>query len=395
VTATGMATEFGKIAEKIQEPEEETPLQRKLEDFGKRLGTVFVIVCIAIFLIGTLSGKEIHQMLLAALSLAVAAVPEGLPAAITIALAFGVIKMAKRKSIVKRLSAVEGLGSVDVICVDKTGTLTMNEMTVRKIWTPEGEYHVTGEGYSMKGKFLRDNKVVDLKKTKDLKFLLTASLACNDAIVGKEFIGDPTEIALAVLAKKGGISNNFVRVAEIPFDSQRKMMSVACRMKGGKKYIFTKGAVDEVIKKCKYVLKGNKKVPLRDKRKILEKNIEYAREAYRVIALAMAEMNGEGISEENLIFLGLVALFDPPRPEVKQAIERCKAAGIRVIMITGDHRETALAIAKEIGIVGKVITGEELEKMPKDKFEKEVEEIGIYARTTPQQKLKIIEEKEE
>jgi len=401
VVLTGMSSEFGKIAETLQQPEEETPLQKRTDALGKQMGIVFVGACIVIFLLGLSDKIPLITMFVTAVSLAVAAVPEGLLAVMTIALAVGVTRMAKRNAIVKRLTAVEGLGSVDVICSDKTGTLTVDEMTVRKIWTLNREIDVTGEGYGPSGELLLEGKVLaknEIAKMKDVAKLLKTGLLCNDVLSGGEFIGDPTEIALIVSAKKAGlreIKSQLHRLGEIPFDSERKMMSVLYDTKDeDRTSVWTKGAVEEVLKRCGYVLKDGKerRISPQDRRQILKANSEYATKSFRILAFAHKRIAKDGrLKEDGLVFLGLQAMIDPPRSEAKKAIEQCKAAGIRVIMITGDHRETAVAIAKDLDLLddGKAITGEELDRLSDNEFERQIERISVYARVSPQHKVRI------
>jgi Ca2+-transporting ATPase len=395
VVRTGMMTEFGKIAESVQLPEEETPLHRKLNEFGKFLGMIFVAICAMVFVIGLLRGFEIIDMIITSLALAVAAVPEGLLAAVTVALAVGVNRLAKKNAIIKRLSAVESLGSVTIICSDKTGTLTMNEMTVKRIWTLTKEVEVTGRGFNREGKFIHDGEEVDITKERDLSSAVIGGMLCNDAIVGKEIIGDPTDVALAIVGVKGGFSeykNVGERIDEIPFDSTRKMMSVLYRLDGGE-VVFTKGAVEEVLRSCTSILVNGKKMKLTTKhrRTILAVNKKYAMEAYRVIAVAMKKPKArERISESDLTFIGLHAMHDPPRPEVKEAIKTCKEAGIKVVMITGDHKDTALAIAKELDISHEsALTGTELDSLSDEEFERIVENVTVYARVSPEHKVRI------
>ena len=400
VVSTGMSTEFGKIAETLQAPEDETPLQKKLDAFGKFLGYVFVAVCGVIFLLGVLRGTPLFEMFITALALAVAAVPEGLLASITIALTFWISKMASKRAIIRRLTAVEGLGSVTVICSDKTGTLTVNEMTVKRVWTFEREMSVTGEGYDSGGDFLSGSKKMDVSRFPDVQKALKAGLLCNDAFSGREHVGDPTELALLVSARKAGIHDSrgsIKRIGEVPFDSERKMMSVLYETKDSDaRSVWAKGAAESILKRCSFIMKGSRKVRLTtsDRKKVLEVNKKYASESFRVLAFAIKKVNsGDGITENELVFLGLQAMMDPPRPEVKASIQQCKAAGIKVIMVTGDHKETAVAVAKELGLIdeGSVITGDELEAMTDKQFDQHVGNITVYARVSPAHKVRITE----
>ncbi|MCX8202306.1 MAG: cation-translocating P-type ATPase [Candidatus Micrarchaeota archaeon] len=394
VVTTGMNTEFGKIALSIQQGEEITPLQKKLDDFGKFIGKVFLFICGVVFVIGLINGMEFITISLTAISLAVAAVPEGLLASITIALSLGVSTMAKHKAIVRKLTAVEGLGSVTVICTDKTGTLTVNEMTVKRIWTMDKEYSLTGEGYKKDGKILFRNKEIK-QIPKDLELTLKSGLYCNNAFVNGDPIGDPTEIALIISARKAGLEDkrpDAARLDEIQFDSERKMMSVLYK-EDSRNTIWVKGATERVINRCRYVMKEGRLVRLTDsyKKKILEKEKEYASSSFRVLAFAMKSTTSNKIVENNLVFLGMQAMIDPPRPEVKDAIATCKKAGIDVIMITGDHKETAIAIGKELGILnnGLAITGAELDAMSDSELKEKISDVKVFARVSPEHKVRI------
>ncbi|RLJ06003.1 MAG: ATPase [Candidatus Aenigmatarchaeota archaeon] len=400
VVETGMETEMGRIAKKIQEPQEQTPLQKKLDVFGKNLGIIILVICalvagIGIFRESILTGKPlttdvITSMIITGIALAVAAIPEGLPAVVTITLALGLQRLARHNALMRRLPAVETLGSTTVICSDKTGTLTRNEMTVKKIYCENNIIEVTGEGYIPKGGFLIQNNKIDPKKTKTLSLLLTSSALCNNAVLDKKqnsIIGDPTEGALIVLAEKAGFTKEYLekaypRVNEIPFSSERKMMTTVHKIRNGF-LVCSKGAPEKILPLCKLSQK--------QKDKILKTNEELAKQALRVLAVAYKETKNRKNPEKDLVFLGLVGMIDPPRKEVKKSIEECKKAGIRVIMITGDHKNTAEAIAKEIGISGNSITGEELEKLSESRFQKIVDNIGICARVNPEHKVKILD----
>ncbi len=397
VVSTGMGTEFGKIALSIQAEEDVTPLQKKLDRFGQFIGIVFLAICTVVFLLGLLNGMKLIDIALTSISLAVAAVPEGLLASITIALSLGVNKMAKHNAIVRKLTAVEGLGSVTTICTDKTGTLTVNEMTVKKVWNYGKEYVFTGEGYKGEGKVLFKNKEVK-RIDKDLSLTLEAGSYCNDSFITGQPVGDPTELALLVSAKKAGIPDHrsdFKRLDEVQFDSERKMMSVlyASVSNKHKKIVWSKGAAEKIIQKCQFILKEGKiqKINSKDKSKILEKEKEYARSSFRVLALAMKCTSANKIQENGFVFLGLQAMIDPPRPEVKHAISICKKAGVDVIMITGDHKETALAIGKELGIIdgGSALTGLELDELSDSELKKRISRVKIFARVSPEHKVRI------
>ncbi len=394
VVETGMNTEVGKIAGMINNTQkQETPLQQKLNKLGKTLGIAALAICVFIFIIGLIQGKEPIHMFMTAVSLAVAAIPEGLVAVSTIVLAIGVQKMVKKNAIVKRLPAVETLGSSTVICSDKTGTLTQNKMTVEKI-------------------FIND-KTQDLEKLKektqtdqDLKKLVYANMLCNDTKISNngELTGDPTETALVDMAFKldfdPSIYDRTPRIGEVPFDSDRKLMTTI-NNQDGKYIVYTKGGVDELLKKCNsYLLNGEIKQDLENYAITIRKhNEEMAKEALRVLACGYKEIDHEPTKEEietiesDLIFIGMVGMIDPPREEAKKAVEKCKTAGIKTVMITGDHKITATAIAKKLGILEneeEAITGQELEKMTDDELEKNVRKYSVYARVSPEHKVRIV-----
>ena len=393
VVETGMNTEVGKIANIINSAEEgETPLQAKLNKLGKTLGIVALIICIVIFGIGLLYGKDVIEMFMTAVSLAVAAIPEGLPAVSTIVLAIGVQRMVKKNAIVKKLPAVETLGSATVICSDKTGTLTQNKMTVEKIYY--------------------NDKIVDVKEFKrdladeDLNKLVYVSMLCNDTKITEhdKLAGDPTETALVDLGFKldydSSLYGQYPRIKEIPFDSDRKLMTTVHEA-NGKYLVFTKGGVDELLSCCKsYRINGEIKEDLEQfKEKIRKVNNEMASSALRVLAMAYKELDHEPTNEEmknmekDLIYIGMVGMIDPPRLEVKAAVEKCKKAGIKTVMITGDHKITAIAIAKTLGILEKeeeAITGLELEEMSQEELEKNVRKYSVYARVSPEHKVRIV-----
>ena len=392
VVETGMTTEVGKIAGMLNNTtEQETPLQKKLNKLGKTLGIAAIIICVVIFIIGLIQGKEPIQMFMTAVSLAVAAIPEGLVAVSTIVLAIGVQKMVKKNAIVKRLPAVETLGSATVICSDKTGTLTQNKMTVEKIF-------INGE--------IQDISNMSDKVDSDLQQLVYANMLCNDTKIAKDgtLTGDPTETALVDMAFKlgfdGVIYDNAPRLNEIPFDSDRKLMTTL-NENNNKYIIYTKGGVDELLKRCKnYLYKGEIKTDLENYANIIrEKNEEMAKNALRVLACAYKEIPEIPTDEEmqneesDLTFIGLVGMIDPPREEAKKAVEKCKTAGIKTVMITGDHKITATAIAKQLGILeneDEAITGLELEKMSDEELEKNVRKYSVYARVSPEHKVRIV-----
>lgn len=402
VTAIGMDTEIGKIATLLDSVEEgKTPLQKTIDDFAKVLGFICIGVSIVVFVLGVLQGNDIFEIFLTAIALAVAAIPEGLTAVITVVLALGMQRMVKRHAIIKNLSTVETLGQASVICSDKTGTLTQNEMTVKKIYDLSKDYDVSGSGYDPKGEILFQGEPVKLNKNLDL--ICKVSLLCNDAILEEQkVLGDPTEGALLVLAQKGGYSlenknDLYPQVNEYSFDSTRKMMT-SINTIDGKFIVLTKGAADQLIKKCNRVLVNDEVLPLTVKEITLinDKIDEYSGDAYRVLGYAYQETKTpESMDLENdLIFIGLTAMIDPPRPEAKDAIAACHHAGIRVMMITGDHLLTAKAIATELGILKPghlALSGEDTVKMTDEEFEEAILHCDVFARSTPKDKIRIVE----
>ncbi len=413
VISTGMKTEFGKIAKMLGEiREEKTPLSKKMDELGKSLGIIVIGIVVVLFLIGTAtSGISLIEMFLLSVSLAVAAVPEGLPAIVTITLAMGTKAMAKNKAIVRKISAVETLGATSVICSDKTGTLTKNEMTVREIFVNEKKIQVTGEGYEFEGKFLHNGTELDLEKEEaEMNFLLQNMVLCNNATLSESkesHIGDPTEIALLVLGKKAEYSKKkllekFKFIAELPFDSVRKKMTTVYSF-GEKDIAFCKGSAESVESSCSFISVRGKKIKLeeKDRQKILNENNAMAQRGLRVLAFSMKEIpKGSKYSiesiENEMVFLGLVGMIDSPREEAKKAIELCKQAGIEVKMITGDHKLTAIAVAKELGLIENsgeefALTGEELEKMSQRELMEKIDSIKVFARVNPEHKVKIVE----
>lgn len=393
VVETGMTTEVGKIAGMINSTEkQETPLQQKLNKLGKTLGIAAIIICVVIFVIGLLQGKEPIHMFMTAVSLAVAAIPEGLVAVSTIVLAIGVQKMVKRNAIVKRLPAVETLGSSTVICSDKTGTLTQNKMTVEKIFWNDA---------------IRDaENILEDEIDEELTKLVYANMLCNDTKISKDgtLTGDPTETALVDMAFNlnfdPSLYDRAPRVQEIPFDSDRKLMTTVNEV-NGKYIVYTKGGIDELLKRCTAYEINNEIHTNLDNyiNKIREKNEEMAREALRVLGCAYKEIDHIPSKEEmttienDLIFIGMVGMIDPPREEAKVAVEKCKTAGIKVVMITGDHKITATAIAKKLGILeneDEAITGSELEQMTDEELEQNVRKYSVYARVSPEHKVRIV-----
>jgi len=393
VYATGMNTEFGKIAKMIQSVKKEmTPLQKNLGGVGKVLGISALIICSLVAALGILRGHDPLEMFIWGVSLAVAAVPEALPAVATITLALGVQKMVKRNAIIRKLPAVETLGCTTVICSDKTGTLTKNEMTVKKIFFNSQIIEVSGTGYIPKGNFYVEKKEIDRK---NLEFIGKISALCNDAelIHEKDYsvIGDPTEGALLVLAEKMGMKKSdlekgFPRKDELTFTSERKMMSVL------NDNIYAKGAPEIILENCSYIYDNViRNITEIDKKRILKMNETFASEGLRVLALAYKE--GDTLEEKDLVFVSLVAMLDPPREEAEEAIKLCELSGIKVIMITGDHKLTAKAIANELGIFEEgdiILTGRELDELSDSEFEKILEDVKVYARVSPEHKMKIV-----
>lgn len=395
VVETGMNTEVGKIAGMLSNTQkQETPLQKKLNSLGKTLGIVALIICAVIFVVGILQGREVINMFMTAVSLAVAAIPEGLAAVSTIVLAIGVQKMVKKNAIVKRLPAVETLGSSTVICSDKTGTLTQNKMTVQKMFVDDNIYDMTN--------------IEDITKyenaNQEIKLLVYNGMLCNDTKISDtgELKGDPTETALVDIALKLGFTKNIYnempRVDEIPFDSERKLMTTV-HMVNGKYIVFTKGGIDELLAKCtSYVQEdGVQKQNLNEyKYRINEVNETMAKDALRVLGFAYKELDYKPEVqdlEKDLIFVGMYGMIDPPREEAKLAVEKCNSAGIKTVMITGDHKITATAIAKKLGILkneNEAITGQELDKLTDEELEKNIRNYSVYARVAPEHKVRIV-----
>lgn len=414
VVETGMNTEVGKIALMLDSVEDsETPLSRRLEALGKTLGIAALVICAVIFVVGSLvHGKEIFDMFMTAVSLAVAAIPEGLPAISTIVLSIGVQRMVKRNAIIRTLPSVETLGSATVICSDKTGTLTQNKMTVEKIFYNNELFDTKEKLYNIDDHF---------------KLLLDSMILCNDTKLTVEehsvlqknenakynLTGDPTETALVDLGIKVGVikddvDNNNPRIDEIPFDSERKLMSTINRTQNGL-VVYTKGGVDELLEKCSKIYLDNQEISITNEHKnyIRKVNENMATNALRVLAMAykrlpqsMYESSDTATNsvrhediESELVYIGMVGMIDPARPEAKEAVHKCRTAGIKPVMITGDHKITAIAIAKEIGILeneSEAITGSELEQMPQEDLEKNVRNYSVYARVSPEHKVRIV-----
>lgn len=416
-TKTGMDTEIGKIADLLENTDaKQTPLQSNIEKFSKKLGIAIVAICIFIFAIevfrvlthgGNQNIKEvILNSFMFAVAIAVAAIPEALSSIVTIVLSAGTKTMSKKNSIIRKLPAVETLGSTSVICTDKTGTLTMNKMTAIEYYTyPQGGNDYIEESSSKKVEEFEELRSIEFKNLDSDIMLNLAAALCNDSIIndeGKE-IGDPTEVALTVFADKRGYITNRVRdkykrLQEIPFDSDRKLMSTVHNI-NGRNIMFTKGAPDILISRCKRVLVGDKLVDMDSdmEKSIREENEVYSNKALRVLAFGYKEI-GDGVSinidsENDFVFIGLIAMIDPPREEVIHAVHKAKLAGIKPIMITGDHKTTAVAIAKEIGIFEDcdiAYTGNELDKIDDNELDRELEKISVYARVSPQNKIRIV-----
>jgi Ca2+-transporting ATPase len=390
VTATGMKTELGKIASMLQDEKEvKTPLQKRLASFGRKLALAVLVICAIVFGMGFLRGEPVLLMLLTAISLAVAAIPEALPAVITISLALGAKKLVSKNALVRKLPAVETLGSVTYICSDKTGTLTVNRMTVEDFFV-DGKHFKAGDPTLSQFDFLMKG----LALSNDVKQSTDGTL-----------LGDPTEVALYEVAEKSGfnkreLENSLPRISEIPFDSERKRMTTLHKLSSGDCVSFTKGGVDVMLEKADTMWANNGWVPI-DRDQLLAANNEMAERGLRVLCIAMRRWNATPdnviceIVETNLSILGLVGMMDPPREEVKEAVNLCKTAGIRPVMITGDHPVTARAIAERVGFLepedhDNVMTGQELDRLSLTEFEEKVENIRVYARVAPEQKLKIV-----
>jgi Ca2+-transporting ATPase len=414
VVATGMQTEFGKIAAMLQEvEEEETPLQKNLDRVGKALGLACIVIVAIVVVLSIIRGhlyslQKVTDMFIWGVSLAVAAVPEALPAVVVISLSIGVQKMAKRHALVRRLSAVETLGCTTVICSDKTGTLTQDQMTVRRIYVNGKLVDVTGAGYEPKGEFQISGKTVNITSDSTVQTMMKINVLCNDthlikAEVKWEIKGDPTEGALIVIAEKAGFSHEKLndeqpRVDEIPFSSERKRMTTIHQASAGK-VAYSKGAPEIVLDSCSHIMEDDQIKPLgeKDRARVLETARVMAEDALRVLGVAykpaVAAVKDKGDYEKEMVFVGLVGMIDPPRLEVKSAIQVCEKAGIKSVMITGDHKITASAIARELGILknGLAVTGAELDRMSDADYKQKVGDIEVYARVSPSHKLKVVE----
>lgn len=449
VVATGMHTQIGLIAEMLQSYEAEpTPLQKKLDQLAKMLGVGCLAICCIIFVWGLIRDtsfntifqqgifayfsaekRDIVNLFMTAVSLAIAAVPEGLPAVVTICLALGMQRMIKRHALIRKLPAVETLGCTTVICSDKTGTLTQNEMTVVQGWAGGKEFGVSGAGYHPAGLFSKNDQTFDPLKDEDISLLLTGALLCNDAKLeesGEEkgektwrMVGDPTEGSMIVAAAKGGLWKEdteriLPRVMEIPFDSERKRMvtihqfqsdntgGTHSRFNYSPVIVFVKGAPDVVLDLCGSAIRDGEMIKLGEelKKETLLINRDMASQALRVLAIAYRPMESlpdicdVADVEQNLVFVGLMGMIDPPRPEVKEAVKVAKGAGLKSVMITGDHKDTAEAVAREVGILtpnGRVFTGKELDAISDEELIKVIDEVDVCCRVSPQNKTKIVD----
>ncbi|MCK4521254.1 MAG: cation-translocating P-type ATPase [Nanoarchaeota archaeon] len=411
VTNTGMITEFGKIAVSLQTTKEvQTPLQIKFTRLAKQIGIVAVILIITVLVSGTLQGTlTFGKMLIFALALTVSTIPNSLPIIVTVGLSMGTKRLAKKNMLIKKLPAAESLGAATIICSDKTGTITKNQMTITEIFYDNKIIKVSGAGYEPKGNFYADNKQIDPKQ---MELFFRIGYLCNNAKLNKknnefEILGDPTEGSLIVLGKKGKLEDkdlqrNFSLIKELPFDSDRKRMSVIFKNKINKKTeAYVKGAPALLLKVCDRILENGRvrKLTKKDRKKILTMNDSFAGKALRLLALAYKEIPDSkkysiDCVEKNLVFVGLVGMIDPPRDEVKQAVEQCREAGIKVMIITGDHAITTKAVAQQIGLFREgdiILTGDDVEKMSDAELEKKIEKVIIIARALPIQKLRIVD----
>jgi len=408
VVSTGMQTKFGKIAGMISEAEKELPLQDKVNKIAKYMAFIGILASLSVGIVMLLRATEINyiyfsSVLIVVIAVAVSSFPEGFPVVLIATLASGTRNMAKKNAIVNRMSIIETLGETTVICSDKTGTITKGEMTVKKVLYDNRLIDVSGAGYEATGDFFYDGKKIDFRKDEVLKLMLQCGVLCNDAIAERtgednvyRVLGSGTEGALIVLGAKAKVFKedlNAERIEEIPFNSERKIMSVLTKF-GNKNYVFSKGALEIVLNKCKFIRRSNGifKLTERDRKKIVELNSQLTVKAYRTLSFAYKEVKSfkKDHLEEDLIFLGLVGMEDPPREEVKHALELCRTAGISVKMITGDSKETAMAVASQIGLSGNVLTGEELDKISDKKLLEFIDNVGIFARVKPEHKIRIV-----
>jgi len=406
VTGTGMKTEFGKIATSLQTTKTvKTPLQIKFEQLAKQLGIIAVSLVVILFIVGVLQGSfSFSEMVLFALAVTVSTVPNSLPLVVTVGLSLGTKKLAKHNMLIKKLPAAESLGAVTIICSDKTGTITKNQMTVTKVFYNNQVIDVSGAGYNPTGNFSVSGKQINAKR---LELLLRIGYLCNNAELVKnegkfDIIGDPTEGSLVVLGRKGKFDDkNFLLIDELPFDSDRKRMTVIFNNKiNKKKEAYVKGAPDLLLKFCTKIIENGKvrKITKKDKQRILKMNNGFAKDALRVLGFAYRDVSNlkkYSITsvEKDLVFVGLVGMIDPPRKEIKKAVSQCKNAGIDVMVITGDHAITTQAVAKQVGLFSKgdiILTGEEIENMNDEELIKQIDQVRIVARALPIQKLRIV-----
>jgi Ca2+-transporting ATPase len=387
---------------------EEIPLKLKLDRFAKKIGVIVIIAAVTIVVFSLVRSGTIEiDLLLTSVALAVSAVPEGLPAVVTVTLALGARELSKRNAVVRRLASVETLGSTTVICSDKTGTLTKGEMTVRKLYLNSKVIEVTGTGYESKGELQQNGKTIQALENDDVSLLLRIGLLCNNASYdGFTVLGDPTEGALKVAAHKGEISpdeveKQYPRIAEIPFSSERMLMTTIHNMPEGQQVAYVKGSPEKVLQLSNRIFAGGEEKKLNEALKtgILSQNEDIASRGLRVLGMAYKTLSGQKSAymeesvERNLVFVGLVGMIDPPREEAKEAVRLCKQGQIKVVMITGDHKLTAVTVAKELGILkdGLALTGEELDRKSSEEFEKIVENVRVYARVSPEHKMRIVQ----
>ncbi len=406
VVATGSQTVMGEIAQMIKEPTDRaTPLQHRLDNLGKVLILICIGACLAVMFMGLYRGENLVRMIMAGISLAVAAIPEGLPAIVTVVLALGVQRMARRKAIVRKLPAVETLGCTTVICSDKTGTLTQNEMTARRLSTIDREVFISGEGYAPDGDFIKTSRRSDPLRDRSIRLALEVGYHCNHAAIGKEngrwlLQGDPTEGALLVMGRKGGLKRQEPILREVPFDSERKMMSVVIKIEKGYR-VLTKGALDVLLNNCTGILtaQGVRQLNTSHRNWATKLQEEWAGQAYRVLALAYRDISktelrslSDSKLESDLCLIGICGIIDPPRPAARLAVADCRKAGITPIMITGDHPATACAVAKQTDISeGQMFIGpDEIDSLSLKELAEKALKIRVFARVSPQHKLKIV-----
>ncbi len=402
VVATGKSTEVSRISDCIREAEEtNTPLQKRLSAFSVYLSGAVAVLAIITFVGGFMAGQDMIFIFMASVSIAVAIIPEGLPALVTIALAIGVRAMASRKAILRNLPSVETLGSTTVICSDKTGTLTMNQMTVSNIFAGEEDFTVTGSGYRPEGEYYHKGQEITPQHVPALSQVLIAGAVCNDASLKHDggVVSDPTEVALLISAAKAGLAMHLERLDEIPFESEIRYMATL-NDDAAQRIIFLKGMPEKIVNMCDTAIARDGQKHILDRERVLAKAEEMASNALRVIAIARKEAgeNAEGIDQGDMsgfVFLGLQGMIDPPRPEAMEAIKRCQDARIKIVMITGDHHTTAAAIAARLGIVqpgGRIVTGSQLETMSDEELFKTVSDCSVYARASPIHKYRIVQQ---